>query len=131
MAAQTVSGDAIVQGFGDLDLRMERLTALQQAGMKILLWVGVVSSLVLLGLVFQWISHSPRVPTLSVNSTDSQQMANAKAALENYKTASDLAWEGPARLFDVVILKVLYPLITLVLGYIFGTRVAGTNRTSE
>lgn len=131
MDAEIVSGDAIVQNYGDLAITMERLTALEQAGMKIALWIGALGTLVIVGLIAQWILQSPKMPALSVNLTDSQQIANTKALLENYKIANDLAMEGPSKLFDIIVVKVLYPLLTLILGYIFGTRVAGVGRTSE
>lgn len=55
---------------------------------------------------------------------------SAKALLENYKAAADIAFEGPAKLFDLVITKIFYPLFTLILGYIFGARSAGKGDTT-
>ncbi len=124
---QTVPGDFILRAFEDEDVLAERLTALQRAGMRIALGVGIVGTIVILALGVQWWLRSPQMPSLPV---DSQQVESTKAILENYKTASDMALEGPAKIFDMVIVKILYPLFTLILGYIFGSRIISSDKKS-
>jgi len=129
MDPTTIKGSEIVGQYGEEAVDIKLLTPLQKAGLRILLGVGIVSVFVILGLGWQWISQSPKFPTLPTSATDTQQITNAKSLLENYKMAGELALSGPKDLFDMIILKVLYPLFTLVLGYVFGTRKADTGTT--
>ncbi len=129
MDAIRVTGSDIMEKYGGQSVIVEPLTALQKAGMRILLGVGIVSVLAIAVLTVQWISQTPKFPTLPANPADAQEIANTTTLLEIYKTASQLALSGPKDLFDMIILKVLYPLFTLVLGYVFGTRTAVAGKT--
>ena len=48
--------------------------------------------------------------------------AAVKAILENYKTLQQIALEPLTTLFDSIVVKVLLPVFTSILGYIFGSR---------
>jgi len=45
-----------------------------------------------------------------------------KALLDNYKTLQQIALEPFTTLFDSVVVKVLLPVFTSILGYIFGSQ---------
>ena len=121
MNNKTVTGSDIIEKYGEQSVSVESLTALQQAGIKIAVGVGIVSVLVIIGLGLQWSLQAPEMPILPHNPTD-QQITSFKNILDYYKTASELALSGPKELFDIIIVKILYPLFTLILGYVFGTR---------
>ncbi len=78
MDTGTVTGDTIVQSYGNLKLSIEPLSALQEAGLKVALFVGIVGTLVIIGLVTQWMLQSPRMPVLPSVLENEQQIASAK-----------------------------------------------------
>jgi hypothetical protein len=129
MNPTTINGSEIVGQYGEQAVDIKLLTPLQKAGLRILLGVAIVSVFVIIGLGLQWISQAPKFPNLPISAADTQQIANTKMLLENYKAAGELALSGPKELLDMIVLKMLYPLFTLVLGYVFGTRRADTDRT--
>jgi hypothetical protein len=136
-----VSGDAILKTAGDgtesssIGVTIDRLAPLQEAGVRFALGVGVLAFLVLLVLGVQWLLHSPVNPTLPSPPAKAEDMpqyiSSTKAMLDNYKILSDQAWDGPSKLFDVVIVKILYPLFTLILGYVFGAKVESARAARE
>ncbi len=62
--------------------------------------------------------YAPPVPVIPAG-TDP---AIVKATLDNYKTLQQIALEPFTTLFDSIVVKVLLPVFTSILGYIFGLR---------
>lgn len=94
---------------------IQPLTSLQRAGLWLAIGVGIFSLVALVLIMVPWMTHLPPMPDMAV---DAQ-------VLENYRTATALAAEEPQQWFDSVLVKILYPLFTLILGYIFGARSQG------
>lgn len=88
MEPMTIKGLEILEQFGKGEVVSK---ALQRAGLKILLGVGLVSVFVIIGVGWQWISQSPKFPALPTSAMDTQQITNSTNLLENYKTAGELA----------------------------------------
>jgi len=125
--ADLISGSDILAE-QQVDVKMERLTPLQQAGMRLAIGVGAVTFLVMVGLWTHWMWHTPTVPSLVIDSTNGQAViTDTKLLMDNYKIAAELAMDGPSRMFDQMVVKMLYPLFTLILGYVFGANNASTS----
>ena len=75
----------------------------------------------MLALVGKWFWYAPSVPVIP----PAADPATVKAILENYKTLQQTALEPFTTLFDSIVVKVLLPIFTSILGYIYGSR---TNR---
>jgi hypothetical protein len=120
------TGDAILKEseLPEGVITSERLTAIQHAGMHILLFVGALGAVVIVGLGLEYFLQTPRVPTLDP-AKDPNYVTNL---LSNYKEISGAVLSHTKELFDMVVVKVLYPLATLVLGYVFGKRTAETKQ---
>ena len=88
--------------------------------MQLALGVGIISVIVLGCIMGAWIIALLRISQLP----DLRVAVDAKI-LENYKTAYAMAAEEPLKWFDGVVAKILLPLFTLILGYIFGERTRG------
>jgi hypothetical protein len=113
---------------------------------------ALVLGLVLWWVVQDWVAHAPPLPTsptpaaislptppadptalanyptavASYKALADASFANYKAVndelLADYKTRTDTYVDGKLRLIDSVPSKILYPLLTLLLGYLFGIR---------
>lgn len=98
------------------EAKQSRLSALQNAGFKLAVGVGIVIATVTGTLVFVALSGLPRVPDIPAAAT----AADITALTQAYEARAALTW-GPAAIFDAVIVKALLPVFTLILGYIFGS----------
>ena len=78
--------------------------------------VGAVALIVILFVGFDWVHGTVSPPALPIRSDE------AKLVIENYKALNDVAHDGPTKLFDMMIVKVLFPLFTSIVGYIFGSQ---------
>jgi hypothetical protein len=118
-----INGDAILNMLSIPERAVKGLTALQRAGVNLTIGVGLVASIVIFVLVSYWTRTSPDLPALptDISNLDDAKLNTWKLLLENYKTAYAVALDGPLQIFDQVIVKVLLPLFTLLLGYVFGT----------
>ena len=52
----------------------------------------------------------------------------ARTLIENYKLLEQASLEPFTTLFDSIVVKVLLPVFTGILGYIFGTRNTGSGK---
>ena len=95
-----------------------REPSLPTRGMKLLFGIGLLATLATILIVVKWMAIAPVAPSL-------QGVADIGAAIKNYKDLSDLALDGAIRMFDTVVVKVLLPVFTTILGYVFGSRNAG------
>jgi len=80
--------------------------------------VGALASVVTLALVIKWVCFAPSIPTIPVD----LDREKARVLIENYKLLQQAALEPFSTLFDSIVVKVLLPIFTSILGYIFGTQ---------
>jgi hypothetical protein len=117
MAAQErVSPDEILRSAG-ADKPVTG-TWLQRTGAVLAACVGTLAAIVTLALIGKWICTAPPLPAIPLG-TDA---TGAKAILENYKSLQQLALDPYTALFDSIVVKVLLPVFTSILGYIFGSQ---------
>jgi hypothetical protein len=120
---QKVSASDILKAAG-ADKPVTEGTFLQRTGLILAGCVGGVAAVVILALVGKWIFYAPTLPVPQAGADP----AAVKAMLENYKTLQQIALEPFTTLFDSIVVKVLLPVFTSILGYIFGSR---TNNKNE
>ena len=119
-----VSGNDILDQFGKLTSPIKKLTGLQTVGYNLAIIIIILIALILFALGIQWWTHTANSPTLlaiDVNNADKIIAAN-NATLQQYKTINDIAREGPLAVLDTIVVKMLFPLLTGVIGYIFGAK---------
>jgi hypothetical protein len=95
-------------------------TFLQRTGLILAACVGALGSLVILLLVGKWMCSAPTTPAIPPGADSN----TVKAILDNYKTLQQITLEPYTTLFDSIVVKVLLPVFTSILGYIFGSRTA-------
>ncbi len=117
MPDQLVSAIDILKDAG-ADQPVTEGTFLQRTGLILAGFVGGVIAVVILMLVGKWVFSSPKLPPIPSNADP----ATVKAMLENYKALQQITLDPLTALFDSVVVKVLLPVFTSILGYIFGTR---------
>ena len=119
MSTNTVSAQAILEAMpGETP---EELPALKKAGMKIVLGIGLFAAAALIPLIWTWIAHTPAAIVVpAAGSIGSQTASQTAQAVEMYRLASQAAAQQPLAWFEALFVKLLYPLLTLVLGYVFG-----------
>jgi hypothetical protein len=117
MEDERVSANEILREAG-ADKPVIEGTFLQRTGLILAGCVGAVATFVILALVGKWTFYAPTVPVIPPG-TD---QATIKTILDNYKTLQQIALDPFTSLFDSVVVKVLLPVFTSILGYIFGSR---------
>src|SRR3954466_11330713 len=100
MSTHVVSGSAILKRFAPGDLSVEELTALQRAGMQLVLGVGIFSLLALIPVMWVWIAHVPTMPALG-----SIVVGDSARVFDNFKSATAVAAEQPLKWFDSIFTK--------------------------
>ncbi len=80
--------------------------------------VGCLATVVTLALIIKWICYAPSIPAISAE-VDHEK---ARALIENYKQLQQVTLEPFTTLFDSIVVKVLLPVFTSILGYIFGSQ---------
>ena len=93
-------------------------TYLQRTGLRLAASVGSLGSIVMLALVAKWVFWAPSLPTLPPDLDPDK----AKAIVENYKNLQQAALLPLTTLFDNIVVKVLLPVFTGILGYIYASR---------
>jgi hypothetical protein len=93
-------------------------TFLQRTGLILAGCVGATGAIVTFALVGKWVFCAPVVPVIQPG----VDQATVKALLDNYRTLQQIALEPFTGLFDSIVVKVLLPVFTSILGYIFGSR---------
>jgi|ERR1035438_3058009 hypothetical protein len=121
---QKVSASDILKAAG-ADKPVTEGTFLQRTGLILAGCVGGVAAVVILALVGKWIFYAPTLPVPQPGADP----AAVKAMLENYKTLQQIALEPFTTLFDSIVVKVLLPVFTSILGYIFGSRTDKKNES--
>jgi hypothetical protein len=93
-------------------------TFLQRTGLTLAVYVGALSCIVTLTLIFGWMRVSPNVPVIP-SGTDPNTV---KTIVENYRSLQQVTLEPFTTLLDSIVAKILLPIFTSILGYIFGSR---------
>ena len=98
---------------------LKEVTPLQRAGIDLTKWILGAIFIAILLIGYGWMFGGPDPPVV-------HETANkGKAVAENYKALRETYLEnGPKELFNVVVTSGLLPILTLLLGYIFGTQEA-------
>jgi len=92
-------------------------TFLQRTGLILATFVGTTGALVIFALVAKWVFYAPQPPVIPPGADP----ATIKTALDNYRTLQQIALDPFTTLFDSIVVKVLLPVFTSILGYIFGS----------
>jgi hypothetical protein len=114
---EMVSADEVLRA-GGAERPVKEGTFLQRTGLVLATSVGALASLVTLGLILAWIVSAPRVPAIPGD----MDPEKAKVIIENYKQLQQASLQPLLSIFDSVIVKVLLPVFTSILGYIFGSQ---------
>jgi uncharacterized membrane protein len=88
----------------------------QRAGLWLAAGVGVVITIVTIGVVVFLYLHHPDAPCLECMK---QSQLDTKAAIEQYREMSEIAVTSARELFQTVVTQALLPVFTAILGYIF------------
>jgi hypothetical protein len=91
---------------------------LQRTGLLLAASVGSVATLVTIALVVKWIWYALVLPTIPAD----LDREKARVLIENYKQLQQVTLEPFTTLFDSIVVKVLLPVFTSILGYIFGSQ---------
>ena len=114
---EVVSADAVLRAAG-AEHPVKGGTFLQRTGLLLATADGALATVVTIVLVVKWSCYAPSIPAIP-NDLDHDK---ARALIENYKLLQQTALEPFVTLFDSVVVKVLLPVFTSILGYIFGTQ---------
>jgi hypothetical protein len=114
---QKVSPEEILRSAG-ADKPVSEGTFLQRTGLILAAFVGATGAFVIIALVCKWVFYAPAVPVIQPGT----EQTTAKAILDNYRTLQQIALEPLTALFDSIIVKVLLPVFTTILGFIFGSQ---------
>ncbi len=105
---------------------VEKLDPVRKAGMQLAMGVGSLIAIVSIMVVVHWMATAPWTGVPS--NFSSMKADDAKAVVENLKSISDLAADRSIKIFDAVVSRALLPVFTAILGYIFGSRTASSER---
>lgn len=93
-------------------------TYLQRTGLRLAAGVGTLGSVVILALVIKGVYSTPGIPLIP-SELDPEK---ARVMILNYKNLQQAALEPLTTIFDVVVVKVLLPVFTGILGYIYASK---------
>jgi hypothetical protein len=96
------------------------LSPLQRVGVYGAISVGSVGAAVLIVLLIRWVLIAPQIPVLP-SGVDANA---AKVMLENYKALREAALDDTLRILDAFVAKLLLPIFTSFVGYVFGSQVS-------
>lgn len=114
---EMVSADEVLRA-GGAEQPVKEGTFLQRTGLVLATCVGALASVVILVLLIAWIVYLPKLPVVP-NDLDAEK---AKAIIENYRQLQQAAVQPLLSVFDSIVVKVLLPVFTSILGYIFGSQ---------
>lgn len=114
---EIVSPDEILKSEG-ADKPVKQGTFLQRTGLVLAAGVGILAACVIAVVIWKIFASVPPAPIIPAGADP----ANVKMILENYKTLQQVKLEPYTTLLDSIVVKMLLPIFTSILGYIFGTR---------
>jgi hypothetical protein len=95
-------------------------TFLQLIGVQLAIGVGGLVAIVTLVLLVYWVFTAPPVSVATIP-PDAEKL---KQIIDFHKQLREIHLEPVLKLFDNIVLKCLFPLLTSILGYIFGSQSA-------
>ena len=101
-------------------------TFLQRTGLILAGFVGATGAGVTFALVAKWVLYAPATPVIPPGADP----ATVKTTLDNYRALQQIALDPFISLFDSVVVKVVLPVFTSILGYIFGSAKAKSENGS-
>jgi len=96
------------------------LSPLQRVGVYGAVTVGCVGGAALVFLLGHWVWVAPHQPMIPVGADES----TAKLLLANYNSLREAAQDDTLKLLDAFVTKLLLPIFTSFVGYIFGSQAA-------
>ena len=93
------------------------LEPLQRAALLSALGIGVLIVAISVPLIVGWLLQAPQPPQLA-----GLDDAATKRALETYRELVQIHESAAQGRFDTIVLKALLPILTLTLGYVFGSQ---------
>jgi hypothetical protein len=93
-------------------------TFLQRTGFVLAGCVGALAIVVTLAILGRWLFSLPAPPVIPSGA----DAATAKAILENYRTLQQIVTEPYTSFFEMIVVKVLLPIFTSILGYFWLAR---------
>ena len=114
---EMVSADDVLRASG-AERPVKEGTFLQRTGLVLATSVGALVTFVTLGLILAWIINAPRVPAMPNDIAPEK----AKVLIEDYQALQQASLQPLLSIFDSVVVKVLLPVFTSILGYIFGSQ---------
>ncbi len=97
--------------------KLQPLSALQQWGVYFVVVVGGWILVVGLGVLAYAFHSHPQMPNIA-----GMGDAQAKDVLNNYKQLTDYWRDSLVIVFDLLVTKTTLPIVTLLLGYLFGKK---------
>jgi hypothetical protein len=95
-----------------------QLSPLQAIGVKGAFAVGTLATVILLLLVGHWLWVDPALPRIA-DGLDDKMASNI---LGRYKEIKALQLEDTLKMVDGIVVRILLPVFTTFVGYIFGSR---------
>jgi hypothetical protein len=115
---EIVSADKVLRESG-AEKPVTEGTFLQRTGLRLAAGVGGLASVVILLLAIKWMLYDlPPVPAISAD----MDPTKAKLVIENYKELQQIAFQSFTSVFESIVVKVLLPVFTSILGYIYASR---------
>lgn len=113
-AKETVSSEEVLAAVGTTKVKP---TFVQLAGLWLAAGVGAIIAIVTIAVIVFVYMHYPVMP-----SAETMQAAagDSKTAIEQYKELSQIAIKNGQDLFQTIVTQALLPVLTVILGYIFG-----------
>jgi hypothetical protein len=112
--AEKISSDVVLATAGTTSVKP---TFVQRAGLWLAAGVGAIIAVVTVFILVFVYRHYPMMPaseSLRAAGTD------AKNVIEQYTQLSQVAIKGGTDLFQTIVTQALLPVLTAILGYIFG-----------
>lgn len=99
------------------------LSPTQRVAYRLAVCVGILIFLIVVFLAIVWFSSVPSMKLSEVPELDTEDIGKIKDMISNYTTIYDTVSKRVIELFDAIVVRVLLPVFTSLLGYIFGTQV--------
>lgn len=113
-AKETVSSEQVLAEAGTTKVKP---TFVQLAGLWLAAGVGTIIAIVTFAVVVFVYMHYPVMPSAE---SIKAPTADSKSAIEQYKELSQIAIKNGQDLFQTIVTQALLPVLTAILGYIFG-----------
>ncbi len=107
---EIVSSDTI---FSSDNVQLEEKLTTTKVGYYLAIFVLIYIAVVTIVILFNYLWHTPSLPAVS---------GLEPGVLESYDQLSNTARDQAVKLFDTFVHKSMIPVLTAILGYIFGMR---------